>query len=110
MYLGKYPDPSELPPGYRGVALSAEPCESCERECPEKREELSGECERKCEKHDECEKSEKCEGRGGFLDKIFSHKLDIEDLLLLALLVMLISSGADIEIILMLALLFVFGL
>lgn len=104
MYLGKYPDPSDLPPGYRGVALSADSHECCERERPEKREEPQ------CEREEKCEKCDKCDSRGGFLDKIFSHKLDIEDLLLLALTVMLISSGADIEIILMLALLFVFGL
>lgn len=103
MYLGKYPDPSELPPGYRGVALSADSHEECDRDAPEKEEP-------RCEREKICEKCEMCENRGGFLDKIFSHKLDIEDLLLLALIVMLISSGADIEIILMLALLFVFGL
>ena len=92
MYLGKYPDSAELPPGYRGVAMTPAPCEKSE--CEEKREE-------KCE--------EKREGHG-FFDKFLSHHLDFEDLLLIGLILMLLWSGADIECILMLALLFILGL
>ena len=89
MYLGKYPDSGELPPGYRGVALT-----------PEGREEPCS-CEEKQE--------EKREGHG-FFDKFLSHHLDFEDLLLIGLILMLLWSGADIECILMLALLFILGL
>jgi len=92
MYLGKYPDSGELPPGYRGVAMTPAPCEG--GECEEKREEK---CEEKQEKH-------------GFFDKFLSHHLDFEDLLLIGLILMLLWSGADIECVLMLAILFIFGL
>ena len=93
MYLGKYPDPCDLPPGYRGVAITPE---TEPTECVG------------CVEHDlaACEVS-----RGsGFIDRFLSHHLDFEDLLLLALILMLLWSGADIECVLMLALLFIIGL
>lgn len=92
MYLGKYPDSTELPPGYRGVALTPATSTGCE--CEEKREEK---CEEKRENH-------------GFFDRFLSHHLDFEDLLLIALILMLLWSGADLECILMLVLLFILGL
>lgn len=94
MYLGKYPENGEVPPGYRGVAITPEP-----------REEEHGKCEvcEVCE--DKCEKP-----KGGFFDKFLSHHLDFEDLLLIGLILMLLWSGTDIECVLMLALLFILGL
>lgn len=100
MYLGKYPEPCELPPGYRGVAISGAP----ESE--------------KCESHAERERCTECDStlteaphrKNGFLDRFLSHHLDFEDLLLLGLILMLLWSGADIECVLMLAMLFVIGL
>lgn len=90
MYLGKYPDSGELPPGYRGVAMTTA-CDEC-TECEERQEE-------RCEKP-----------KHGFFDRFLSHHLDFEDLLLIGLILMLLWSGADIECILMLVLLFILGL
>lgn len=94
MYLGKYPENGEVPPGYRGVAIT--PSQPCEEEVCRACESTSDNCEKPC--------------RGGFFDKFLSHHLDFEDLLLIGLVLMLLWSGADIECVLMLALLFILGL
>lgn len=121
MYLGKYPDtPGALPPGYHGTAYTPVPEE--DDPCPPSCE--CDVCESEpidCEPCDNspCQPEVPCEctvcdgeraGARGLFEHIFSHKLDMEDLLLLALVVMMISSGADTDVIIMLALLFVFGL
>ena len=96
MYLGKYPDSADLPPGYRGVAMTPVTCS--EQECEVRREDKCEEkCEERCEKH-------------GFFDRFLLHHLDFEDLLLIGLILMLLWSGADIECVLMLAVLFILGL
>ncbi len=93
MYLGKYPENGEVPPGYRGVAIT--PVQPCEEEVSRDHEV----CMDKCEKP-----------KGGFFDKFLSHHLDFEDLLLIGLILMLLWSGVDIECVLMLVLLFILGL
>ena len=99
MYAGKYPDTGGLPPGYRGVACTQDTPSAEPQPAPCLPEPVP------CEVHD----GDKGHGRG-WLEHLFSHKLDMEDLLLLALIVLLLNSGADMELILMLALLFVMGL
>lgn len=110
MYLGRYPDSGGLPPGYNGVAYAQDP--------PDETEEvmLSAPCTPPVPDPEPpietcCDQPEK---PGGFLDGIlghlFSHKIDMEDLLLIGLIVMLMNSKADIDLIIMLALLFVMGL
>ena len=97
MYAGKYPDTGELPPGYRGVACTPDPPPEAPVPClPEPV---------RSEVHDQNKGRDR-----GWLEHLFSHKLDMEDLLLLALIALLLGSGADTELILMLALLFVMGL
>ena len=96
MYQGKYSDGSP-PPGYSGVAYQVEAVE-CD-------------CAPECESAPiPCEMPLPAPARSGILDKLFSHKLDLEDLLLLALIVMTMSSGADAELVTMLVLLFIIGL
>ncbi len=134
MYLGKYPDtPGALPPGYHGTAYTPvqeecgscpppdpceppdpAPCECCPPEPPCECRPSEPPCEcRPSEPPCECtvcdEQSSPHTGARGLFNHIFSHKIDMEDLLLLALVVMMISSGADSDIIIMLALLFVLG-
>ena len=118
MYQGKYPD-GGLPPGYHGVAYSAEAehickppfspsdanCEKCgDNDCPTVCGEISDICA------DITEVPDKRSGRSSALDRIFSHKPDLEDLLLLALIILLLFSGENTELVLMLAILFVMGL
>ncbi|MCI8589226.1 MAG: hypothetical protein HFE77_00700 [Clostridiales bacterium] len=114
MYLGRYPDSGGLPPGYNGVAYSSEPPEESREESEEVM--LSAPCSPSVPDPEPpietcCDHQEK---QGGFLDGIlghlFSHKIDMEDLLLIGLIVMLMNSKADIDLIIMLALLFVMGL
>ena len=114
MYLGRYPDSGGLPPGYNGVAYSYEPPEETEEivlsaPCDPSIPEPEPTMETCCAQPDEPQ-----EKSGGFLDGIlghlFSHKIDMEDLLLIGLIVMLMNSKADIDLIIMLALLFVMGL
>ena len=102
MYLGKYPENGEVPPGYRGVAITPEPRKE-RGECVER--ETCKACEKCEEREDKCEKT-----KGGFFDKFLSHHLDFEDLLLIGLILMLLWSGSDIECVLMLVLLFILGL
>ena len=118
MYQGKYPD-GGLPPGYHGVAYSAEAehickppfspsdanCEKCgDNDCPTVCGEVSDICA------DIAEVPDKRSGRSSALDRIFSHKPDLEDLLLRALRILLLFSGENTELVLMLAILFVMGL
>lgn len=116
MYLGKYPDtPGALPPGYNGTAYIPEPEPECSTPEPEPCEAQPCGCPPP-EQEPECTVcSAPCDpphasGVHGLLAHVFAHKIDMEDLLLLALIVMMISSGADGDMILMLALLFVLGL
>ena len=112
MYQGKYPD-GGLPPGYHGVAYSAEAEHICKP--PFSPSDANRE---KCSDND-CptdicadiaEVPDKRSGRSSALDRIFSHKPDLEDLLLLALIILLLFSGENTELVLMLAILFVMGL
>ena len=114
MYLGRYPDSGGLQPGYNGVAYSSEPLEETEEivlsaPCASSMPESETPIEACCAHPDEPQ-----EKPSGFLDGIlghlFSHKIDMEDLLLIGLIVMLMNSKADIDLIIMLALLFVMGL
>ena len=131
MYLGRYPDTNGLPPGYKGVAYSAaaeddeqeecaeaekdSQCDGCETICDSQ---CSGECETEpdaqpcCEMREDasCRKRRPSCGQDGLLSHLFSHKIDMEDLLIIGLILMLINSGSDPDLITMLALLFVMGL
>ena len=137
MYLGKYPDSGGLPPGYNGVAYApietlSEPAETeppltsaaawpaapdneAEQDFDaDSKQTFSGPPEAVAGQHQPLDSPENHAHKGGFLDGIlghlFSHKIDMEDLLLIGLIVMLINSKADLDLIIMLALLFVMGL
>ena len=103
MYQGKYPE-NGLPPGYNGTAYT-----SNEQEQNEQREPQSPPPPPEPE-------TVVVNDNGahgifqGITEHLFSHSIDMEDLLIIGLTVLLINSGADSSLIIAMAMLFVMGL
>lgn len=109
MYQGKYPE-TGLPPGYNGTAYKPpqEPEPPCEPEVPaDIRNDIPPDL---CPPRPSPPENTGGNIFQGITEHLFSHSIDMEDLLLIGLTVMLINSGADSSLIIAMAMLFVMGL
>lgn len=103
MYQGKYPE-NGLPPGYNGTAYKppqeADPpidiAPTAEPELPRE--------------HRSAPENPGSKIFQGITEHLFSHSINMEDLLIIGLTIMLINSGADSSLIIAMAMLFVMGL
>ncbi len=109
MYQGKYPE-TGLPPGYNGTAYKPPHEPEPPRE-PEVTADVPNEIRPDCLPV-QPPIPENTGGNifQGITEHLFSHSIDMEDLLLIGLTVMLINSGADSSLIIAMAMLFVMGL
>ena len=135
MYQGKYPE-SGLPPGYNGTLYehaAPPPHEPPHDEGPNSPYDEKSDfpnSQRGSSPHDEWHEPPRDEWREppcsqspspplsggmhnvikGISEHLFSHSINMEDLLIIGLTVMLINSGADTSLIIAMAMLFVMGL